>query len=860
MANLGNAWHIPGNPEPRNVAGMRDPVFPASPVASVTITSGNQFAGGGNQGNQLQVGSSLLFKQKTATTWSAVPLLFAAQLFNNKYYSAAIPIAGLAAGDVVQYYLRVAYDDHDTTFLLLNADGLTSAVTADENAARANPFAFTIDTRDKRGEWGPVFPLPNVGIHAHVLPTGLVLMWGRRDDPNQSLDADPPSPIRPGTPPAPAARSTPFVWDPSTGHTTATKMPTLADKVTPANLFCSGHAFLPDGRLLVVGGHRRDGDGLNQTTVYDPFHDSWTPSSVMNDGRWYPTATGLADGSVLILSGSFRPPGGNSVLNIVPQVWSGGTLTSIANNPNGALDLYPRAHVAASGRVLTTGSVEETWSLDISGGGHWTDLGIKRANGQRDYAPSVLYDVDKVVYIGGGLPPIANAERIDLTQAHPAWQDPNTPNARMTFPRRQHNATILPDGSVLVTGGTRSGGNAPPENFNNLDPGQPVHVAELWDPLSGTWTQLAAEEVDRCYHSTAVLLPDGRVLSAGGGEFFPVEAVTQANDPADTHRDAQLFSPPYLFKGPRPVISTAPDAVNYGATFHVGTAQANDVDTVTWVRLSSVTHSFNTGQRFVKLDHKLGAGGLDVTAPSSPNHCPPGHYMMFLIHAGVPSVAKIMRVSPAPTPAGVVAHTEVLRTSAPLLGVAAPQNSFALQASVVAAATGTKVVLGITGTCPYGIAACWGGANEALQKLERVGVVDPIPNADDSTATVFLVDNGLPPLERWPEQFHRIVNESYSLRGVEVTLSGTVESLGTDLVLAANGSRPSVLLVPLNPADKVQWNRPARVPKAPGPGEAAAYDRLTTEVAATPGQPVTITGPLLQSDGGYRLEVRALQQ
>jgi galactose oxidase len=92
---------------------------------------------------------------------------------------------------------------------------------------------------------------------------------------------------------------------------------------------------------------------------------------------------------------------------------------------------------------------------------------------------------------------------------------------------------------VLVTGGTQGNG------FNNLDPGQPVHAAELWDPATGSWTVLAAESVDRCYHATAVLLPDGTVLNAGSGEFRPTP--TTENDPKDSHRDAQIFSPPYLF-------------------------------------------------------------------------------------------------------------------------------------------------------------------------------------------------------------------------------------------------------------------------------------------------------------------------
>jgi galactose oxidase len=857
MANLGNAWHIPVNPEPRGVAGMRDPVVPTAPGPDVVISTGNQFAGGGGQGNQLQIGSSLFFKKATAASWVEAPLIFAAQIGNNKYYSGTMPAGGFQPGDIMQYYLRIAYDDHDTTFLQLNADGLTSATTADENAARANPFSFTVATKQTQGEWGKVFDLPNVGIHAHMLPNGLVLMWGRRDDPRQSLNVVAPLAIHANGPDAPPAHSTPFLWDPVSGTARNTgNMPVLPDG-SAANLFCSGHAFLPDGRLLVAGGHLADGLGLNQTTVYDPVADKWTPSVPMNDGRWYPTAVSLPDGSILVLSGSARP----GVPNILPQVWTDGAIPGHVNgNPQGAIDLYPRMHVRSNGQVAVTGTLTETWSLDVSGGGTWTDLGIHRVNGQRDYAPSVRYGVDKVIYIGGGSPPIADGELLDLSQPAPAWQDPKAPGTQMSFPRRQHNATILPDGTVLVTGGTRSGGADQARNFNNLDPGQPVHIAELWNPASGQWKQLAAEKVDRCYHSTAVLLPDGRVLSAGGGEFFPIEAITEENDPADTHRDAQVFSPPYLFNGPQPVITSAPDTVGYGETFHVVTPQAADIEKVTWIGLSSVTHSFNTGQRFIQLNAAPSAGGLDVTAPSSPNIWPPGHCMMFLVtREGVPSVAKILQVPAVPAHALSSVHPEVLRVSAPGPGRPAPQDAFALRASVLAAATGTKVVVGISGTCPYGIGACWGGANEALHHLDGVEFVDPIPDGEDSTATVFLADDGLPPLDRWRQQFHRIVNDSYTLRGVEVTISGRAEIRPGNLVLARDGEAPPVILVPLNPADKVQWNAAARAPEAAEPYEVTAYATLAA-AATTPGQPVTVTGPLVQSDTGYQLEVRIAQR
>ena len=858
---LGNAWHFPGNPEPFGNAGMRDPVFPTDPVSAVTVFSGNQYQGGGNPGNQLQDGSAVLFKRTTDAAWTTVPMVFATAIDDNKYYSAAIPVGAFAAGTVVQYYLVIAYDDHDTTFLQADATDMLSETTGDEAAAQAAPFTFTIETPDKRGQWGDPFTLLNVGIHAHVLPTGLVLMWGRRDNPQQSLDTDPASPLAPGLPPAPPATCTPFVWNPANGNMTQTPQPTLNDGTTNANLFCSGHAFLPDGRLLVAGGHLADSHGLNQATIYDPAADTWTPTAVMNDGRWYPTALALPSGSVLVLSGSFLDPTQNQVVNnLIPQIWNDGNFTPVASM-GAAFDLFPRMHVASTGIVYLT-SLVQGWSLDTSGEGTWTPLpDVVNPNGLCDYAPSVLYDVDKVLFAGGGNPPTANAETIDLSQAQPAWVATNP----MNFPRRQHNGTILPDGTVLVTGGTRGGG-APgtAEAFNDLDPGQPVHIAELWDPKTGQWTMLAAENTDRCYHSTAVLLPDGTVLSAGGGEFILNEGTPQqvANNPQDTHYDAKVFSPPYLFKGPQPQITSAPGSVNYGDTFEIGTAAPAQIATVSLIRLSSVTHSFNAGQRINFLTSQVAGGTLTATAPPNANVCPPGHYMLFIVNLqGVPSVAKIIQVfapAAAAAQAGEAAQAEAAAVNASAPARQAAKDAFALRATVRAAASGTRVVAGITGICPYGIAACWGGANEALRSLEGVQYVDPIPDGDRSTATVYLKDDGLPALDHRDDQFRRMVHQTYELRGVEVTLTGTIEARNDVFVLAGEGRRPAVELIPLDPGGKIQWDTAAQGPQAAEPAEAGAYDTLTRSAGAVGARSLTVTGPLYQTQAGYRLQVRVV--
>ena len=149
---LGNAWHFPGNPEPFGNAGMRDPVFPTDPVSAVTVFSGNQCQGGGNPGNQLQDGSAVSFKQTTDTTWTTVPMVFATAIGNNKYYSAQIPAGAFAIGTVIQYYLVIAYDDHDTTFLGADATNMLSVATGEEAAAQAAPFTFTIETPDEDDE------------------------------------------------------------------------------------------------------------------------------------------------------------------------------------------------------------------------------------------------------------------------------------------------------------------------------------------------------------------------------------------------------------------------------------------------------------------------------------------------------------------------------------------------------------------------------------------------------------------------------------------------------------------------------------------------------------------------------------
>ncbi len=146
----------------------------------------------------------------------------------------------------------------------------------------------------------------------------------------------------------------------------------------------------------------------------------------------------------------------------------------------------------------------------------------------------------------------------------------------------------------------------------------------------------------RIYHATALLLPDATVLVAGSGRN------PGSNAPDSNHFSAQIFYPPYLFEpggalAARPMITSAPNSVGYGEVFTVSTDML--VDQVNWIRLGSVTHAFDQNQRINRLSF-TGTTDLSVTAPWDPNLCPPGHYALFALSNGVPSVAKVVQIAP----------------------------------------------------------------------------------------------------------------------------------------------------------------------------------------------------------------------
>lgn len=442
------------------------------------------------------------------------------------------------------------------------------------------------------GQWSSVMTsVPIVQVHVHLLPNGNVLSWGG------------PVSITPYT----------YIWDPASGG--------YSEVQAPSELFCSGHSFLPDGRLLVAGGHIHDGLGtsglgLPNTNIFDPDTGAWQALPIMAKGRWYPTNTTLPNGEVLTLAGTDE----NGANVAIPEVWNGSAWRPLTS-ASLLLPYYPRMFVAPDGRVFYAGEQQQSRYLDTTGTGSWAD-GPLRQFGVRDYGSAVMYEPGKILYVGGGDPPTSSAEIIDLNQSNPAWRYTGS----MAVARRQMNATLLPTGDVLVTGGTSGGG------FNNLAGAQ--RSVELWRPATGTWTTLASSNVARIYHGTTLLLPDGRVLYTGSGD-----GAGSPNEP-----NYELYSPPYLFKGARPSFTgTLPTQVGYSQSLIVDTLDGATIAKVTLLGLGSVTHAFDQNSRLVPLSFTLAGSGISVTFPGSRTVAPPGPYMLFLVNTnGVPSAGRIM--------------------------------------------------------------------------------------------------------------------------------------------------------------------------------------------------------------------------
>ncbi len=500
---------------------------------------------------------------------------------------------------------------------------------------------------DTKGMWSPTYPWPMVAVHAAVLPNGKVLSYGTNASGGfvgQTFD----------------------VWDPKLGFGANSHSITQSTGVRDS--FCSTATFLPNGNLLISGGNGIAGGftpegvlGANTSSnIYSPITNTISPiTSNLSLDRWYATMITLPNGNPLMMGGmkSFNEGmSGNpelaisqGVVSMTPEIYENnqwrsllGAYSRVAFGPDNNRTSYPRAWVAPNGLVFGV-SATKMWYLDPAGDGSVREAGTFKTPPSNTTPVNVgatntaaMYDVGKILFVGGngitwsdGQIASNMATVVDINGVSPVLIE----QPRMTHPRRMANAVVLATGDVAVVGGSKNGNASGPNA---------VYAAEIWNPITGTWTLGADASVFRAYHSQASLLPNGTIISYGGG--------WEAIEPGLL---AQIYYPPYLFKknnnvtqlATRPVIK-AISGLKYAANdpIQLDMSNSNNVAQMVLIGVSNGTHAFNNGQRRIPLTFTQDSIRLTATIPNY-NLTPPGYYQVVTVDQnGVPSLGTIIGI------------------------------------------------------------------------------------------------------------------------------------------------------------------------------------------------------------------------
>lgn len=511
------------------------------------------------------------------------------------------------------------------------------------------------------GEWGPVIPwTPHIPVTAATLPDGRVLTFSSSE-----------RTTFPGM-----HRTFAATWNPATGQFVEYNHLTH-------DMFCGGVVMLRDGRVLASGG--------NFTTVSSSYFDwrsnSWTTTPDMNDPRWYNTTVALPNGRAWTASGDGGP---NTTERWDPVTgWSRqtGINWNLVLADSGYLnDWHPFLVIAPDGRLFHFGPTDTMHWVTTEGSGSLVNAGTVVPGVHYPKEGSwAMYAEGRILVAGGGAGPTENpsvpetgvstniAYTVDIRTGTPVV----TPVAPMAYKRSFANSVILPNGEVMVIGGNTVG--------IQWDDTGSILTPEVWNPTTGLWRPLANIDVPRNYHSIAILLPDGRVLSGGGGLYV------DGSKPSTDHQDAQIYTPPTLFNADgslatRPLLTNAPTTIGVATTFNVTGTPA--IQKFAFIKMSAVTHSMNTDLRYLPLTFtETTPGNYAITAHTNLNVMTPGYWMLFGLNAaGAHSVAKIIFVDST----GVVSITS-------------PGNRGAY--------VGSAVSLPMTGTGPVGSVLTWSATN-----------------------------------------------------------------------------------------------------------------------------------------------------
>ncbi|MGW7821335.1 galactose oxidase-like domain-containing protein [Streptomyces puniciscabiei] len=493
------------------------------------------------------------------------------------------------------------------------------------------PPAQCTGTNDQcaNGSWS-VLPTQNPvrSMHSVVLDNGKVLLIAGSGNSEENFDA--------GT-------FTSAVYDPANG--------TYKVIPTPKDMFCAGHVQLQDGRVLVLSGNKaypvaggHGYEGFKDSYIFDPATETYSRTNDLNDGHWYPSATELGNGDVISFGGLREDSTGSVTTERFSYARNQWLPLSQVNQTWSYWGLYPAMILMQDGRLFYTGS--HVFGNNIPGTGSAvydydantiTQIPGLQNKDERDQSASVLLPPaqdQRVLTIGGGnIDSNPDAGRltdlIDLKQANPSYvAGPPVPQGTVDLgggPRPETgnqgkmyvSAVLLPDGKVLETGGAL---------HNRADP---VYESSLYDPATNTFDPVAADPESRGYHSSAFLLPDGRVMATG-------------DNPGNGswNHNVSIYTPPYLYKGTRPTITSVINQEwKYGDTQRITVDRP--IAKAELIRPAAVTHSSDPNQRFVDLPLSVDGDNVDLNVTNNPNIAPPGWYMLFAVDAnGVPSVAK----------------------------------------------------------------------------------------------------------------------------------------------------------------------------------------------------------------------------
>jgi hypothetical protein len=481
-------------------------------------------------------------------------------------------------------------------------------------AACATSLVHAAPDSALKGEFGPVVAWPLIPLHSVVLPDGRVFSYGTDAKGQQG------------------AQFIYDVWTPSAG--TGPSAHLTLPNTTSTDIFCSGQIVLPrSGEVLLTGGDKTMAGTRNYSVrdvnFFDPVTSTLRASSqAMRSLRWYPSVLTTADGEVVVMGGRPDPIFSSLTSSPTPEVYNESTGWRVLSGATseGAYGMrnwsYPRAWQAPNGKVFIATAWGGTFFMDPTAKGSIKQTTLNLPAGDV-YLPSVSFAPGKVLSLRKN-----NAAMVvDFTG--------DTPTAKAVTGVGQDRyhafATVMADGRVLVNGGSGTSNEA-----KNV-----AYTAMIWDPATSAWQPAATAVQMRLYHSVSLLLPDGRVLTGGGGAPGP-----------QTNLNAEVYTPPYLFKqdgsgvlASRPSITSAPATSTWGAGVRLGTDAAS-ISKVTLIKTGSATHTVDFDQRFLSLSFSGTGAALDVTMPASRKVAPPGFYMLFVFDAaGVPSVAKIIRLS-----------------------------------------------------------------------------------------------------------------------------------------------------------------------------------------------------------------------